>query len=59
MQKAVDYLGGKPLDWLVGYKPFTIKQNYLHDGNNVLPLFMDPIDPYLPVSVRSINASLH
>ena len=51
-QKVIDNFGGYPLDGIVGYKPFTIKQNYLHDGNNVLPVFMDPIDPYLPVPIN-------
>ena len=27
---------------LVGYKPFTIIQNYIHTGNKVYPLYEDP-----------------
>ena len=57
-RKTIDYFGGKPIDWWAGYKPFTIKQNYLHNGNNVLPIFMDPIDPYLP-ALRSSNAKVN
>lgn len=57
-QKTVDYLGGKPLDWLAGYKPFTIKQDYLHDGNYILPVFRDPINPHLPIPVRSAGTNV-
>ena len=51
IQKKLDQIGGKPLDWLAGYKPFTIKQNYLHNGRAVLPIFEDPNSPnstYIP-----------
>ena len=58
-QKAIDYFGGKPIDWLVGYKPFTIKQDYLHDGKRIYPIFMDPVDPYLPVPIRSSDANVY
>ncbi len=40
--KFLHQLGGKPLDRLGGYKPFTIKQNYIHTGNKVYPLYDDP-----------------
>ncbi len=46
--RIIDYFGGKPLDWFVNYKPFTIKQNYLHNGNAVLPIFDDPNNTYIP-----------
>ena len=35
-------LGGIPMDGIVGYKRFTIKQNYLHDGNDIFPIYKDP-----------------
>ena len=38
----LDWLGGKSMTGLVGYKPFTIKQNYIHTGNKVYPLYEDP-----------------
>ncbi len=44
--KFLDWLGGEPLD---GYKPFTIKQDYFHNGNNVLPVFNPCIS--IPVSI--------
>ena len=40
--KFIDFFGGMPLDRIVGYKPFTIKQNYLHDGDNIFPIYKDP-----------------
>lgn len=44
-----DNLGGKPLDGIVGYKPFTIKQNYVHTGNKVYTLYDDPSNSnYIP-----------
>ena len=46
--RFVDYFGGKPMDWLLGYKPFTIKQNYLHNDRAILPIFNDPNDTYIP-----------
>lgn len=44
--KIVDKAGGYPLDGLIGYKPFTIKQNYLHDGKTVSPILEDPCKGY-------------
>lgn len=44
--KIIDKAGGYPLDGLIGYKPFTIKQNYLHDGETVLPIYEDPTKGY-------------
>ena len=44
--RIIDKAGGYPLDGLVGYKPFTIKQNYLHDGKTVLPMYNDPTQGY-------------
>lgn len=31
-----------------GVQTFTIKQNYLHNGNVVLPIFDDPNNTYIP-----------
>ena len=44
----IDHFGGKPLDWILGYKPFTYKQNYIHTGDDVLPIFSDPTTGYTP-----------
>ena len=44
----IDYFGGKPLDWILGYKPFTYKQNYIHTGDDVLPIFSDSTTGYTP-----------
>ncbi len=47
--KYLDWLGGKPLDSWMGYKPFTIKQNYIHTGNQVYPIYEDPANTsYVP-----------
>lgn len=40
--KFIDFFGGMPLDRIVGLKPFTIKQNYLHDGSDIFPIYKDP-----------------
>ena len=40
--KFIDFFGGMPIDRIAGYKPFTIKQNYLHDGSNIFPIYEDP-----------------
>lgn len=33
----------------MGYKPFTIKQNYIHTGNQVYPIYEDPANTsYVP-----------
>ena len=40
--KFLDQLGGKSASGVMGYKPFTIKQNYIHTGNKVYPIYEDP-----------------
>lgn len=41
-------LGGIPMDRLFGYKPFKYKQNYIHTGNDVYPIYSDPTTGYTP-----------
>lgn len=45
--------GGKSLDWMLGYKPFTIKQFYAVPKSGVdaqsFPLYMDPNKVWIPI----------
>ena len=45
--KYIDKIAGKPLNFMLGYKPFTIKQNYaIFPDGTAKPILSDTEDIY-------------
>ena len=54
MVTTVDKLGGIPLDFMLGYKPFTIRQAYVYQPSPeaARPIYLDPDDVFNHVNSK-------